>query len=70
MPSFDASSIFGALLDAEQGGFFSITPRDTPGMDQKQSYLSGTKILPTCLLTQEERLAKDSHTRLSLKLMG
>ena len=36
IPSFDAPSIFGALLDAEKGGFFGKEPQDTPGMEQKQ----------------------------------
>ena len=51
IPSFDAPSIFGALLDAEKGGFFSIAPQDTPGMDQKQYYLPETNILITRFLT-------------------
>lgn len=63
IPSFDAPSIFGALLDAEQGGFFSIAPPDTPEMDQKQYYLPETNILIARFLTLEEQLAKDSHTR-------
>src|SRR5215471_20359200 len=34
VPSFDAPSIFAALLDAEKGGFFSIAPQDTPELRQ------------------------------------
>ena len=51
IPFFDAPSIFGALLDAEKGGFFSIAPQDMPGMDQKQYYLPETNILITRFLT-------------------
>lgn len=46
-PLFYAPSIFGALLDTEKGGFFSIAPQDTPEMDQKQYYLPETNILIT-----------------------
>ena len=35
IPAFDAPSVFGALLDAEKGGFFSIEPQHTPEMDTK-----------------------------------
>jgi len=30
IPRFDAPSVFGALLDAEKGGFFRIAPPDAP----------------------------------------
>jgi len=32
IPRFDAPSVFGALLDAEKGGFFRIAPSRTPEM--------------------------------------
>jgi len=53
IPSFDAPSIFGALLDAEKGGFFSIAPQDTPELALKQYYLPETNILITRFLTRD-----------------
>src|SRR5947209_166250 len=53
IPSFDAPSVFGALLDAEKGGFFSIAPQDTPEMARKQYYLPETNILITRFFTPE-----------------
>ena len=52
IPSFDAPSVFGALLDAEKGGFFSIAPQDTPEMALKQYYLPETNVLVTRFLTE------------------
>src|SRR5437868_14895866 len=51
IPSFDAPSVFGALLDAEKGGFFRIAPIDTSGVEYKQLYLPDTNILITRFLT-------------------
>ena len=51
IPAFDAPSIFGALLDAEKGGFFSIAPQHTPEMRQNQYYLPETNILITRFFT-------------------
>jgi GH15 family glucan-1,4-alpha-glucosidase len=53
LPAFDAPSIFGSLLDAEKGGFFSIAPRATPEMRYKQYYLPETNILITRFFTRE-----------------
>ncbi len=53
MPAFDAPSVFGALLDAEKGGFFSIAPHATPEMRQNQYYLPETNILITRFFTTE-----------------
>ncbi len=53
IPAFDAPSVFGALLDAEKGGFYSIAPRATPEMRQKQYYLPETNILVTRFFTLE-----------------
>jgi GH15 family glucan-1,4-alpha-glucosidase len=50
IPRFDAPSVFGALLDAEKGGFFRIAPPDAPGMERKQLYLPDTNILITRFL--------------------
>jgi GH15 family glucan-1,4-alpha-glucosidase len=43
---FDAPSLFGALLDKEKGGYFSLTAR-TSYAKPKQRYLSDTNILLT-----------------------
>src|SRR5579864_6237240 len=51
IPRFDSPSVFGALLDAQKGGFFRIAPPDTPGMERKQLYLPDTNILITRFLT-------------------
>ena len=51
IPAFDAPSVFGALLDAEKGGFFSIAPQPTPEMRLNQYYLPETTILITRFFT-------------------
>src|ERR1700730_12038263 len=51
LPRFDAPSVFGALLDAEKGGFFRIAPLPSPGTEYKQLYLPDTNILITRFLT-------------------
>src|SRR5512135_2278686 len=53
IPAFDAPSIFGALLDAEKGGFFGILPQATPEMRLNQYYLPETNILITRFFTRE-----------------
>lgn len=50
LPRFDSPSVFGALLDAEKGGFYRIAPPDVPGMGYKQLYLPDTNILLTRFL--------------------
>jgi GH15 family glucan-1,4-alpha-glucosidase len=50
-PRFDSPSVFASLLDADGGGFFSITP-DTDGYVTKQLYLPGTAILITRFMTE------------------
>ena len=52
-PAFDDPSIFGALLDAEKGGYFQIEPRDMPEVSRKQHYLPDTNILVTRFLTEQ-----------------
>src|SRR5260370_7422002 len=52
VPAFDAPSVFGALLDAEKGGYFQIEPQDTSGESRKQLYLPDTNILVTRFLTE------------------
>jgi GH15 family glucan-1,4-alpha-glucosidase len=51
IPRFDSPSVFGALLDAEKGGFFRITPSDTGDIGYQQLYLPDTNILITRFLT-------------------
>jgi GH15 family glucan-1,4-alpha-glucosidase len=45
-PSFDAPSVFGAILDKDRGGFYSVRP-DTEDWTSKQLYLPDTNILIT-----------------------
>lgn len=51
LPRFDSPSVFGAILDAQKGGFFSISPFDATGVRQRQLYLPETNILVTRFLT-------------------
>lgn len=50
IPAFDAPSVFGAILDAQKGGFFRIAPPDSPGMARTQHYVPLTNILTTSFL--------------------
>lgn len=50
LPRFDATSVFGALLNAEKEGYFRIAPPEAPGMEHKQLYLPDTNILITRFL--------------------
>jgi len=45
-PRFDSPSVFAALLDAERGGFFRITPQ-LRGVRHRQRYLPDTNVLLT-----------------------
>jgi GH15 family glucan-1,4-alpha-glucosidase len=51
MPRFDSSFIFGALLDKEKGGEFSISP-ESALISTKQYYLKNTNILCTEIHSQ------------------
>src|SRR5271157_2957631 len=51
LPDFDSPSVFGALLDAQKGGFFRIAPHDTPGTQYRQLYVPETNILITRFLS-------------------
>ncbi|GCE06031.1 glycoside hydrolase family 15 protein [Dictyobacter aurantiacus] len=53
LPRFDAPSVFGALLDAEKGGFFRIAPTEMSDIRRQQLYLPETNILLTRFLSQE-----------------
>ncbi len=51
-PWFDSPSMFGSILDADQGGFYSIAPVND-GHNAKQLYLPDTNILITRFLTPD-----------------
>jgi GH15 family glucan-1,4-alpha-glucosidase len=55
IPRFDSPSVFGALLDAEKGGEFRISPLvdGNVKMGRKQLYLPETNILITRFLTAD-----------------
>jgi GH15 family glucan-1,4-alpha-glucosidase len=48
-PRFDSPSVFAAILDADHGGLFRISP-DRDGWTSKQLYLPDTNILITRFL--------------------
>jgi hypothetical protein len=51
-PRFDSPSVFAAILDADHGGLFRISP-DSDGWSSKQLYLPDTNILITRFLMPE-----------------
>jgi GH15 family glucan-1,4-alpha-glucosidase len=51
-PSFESPTLFASLLDAERGGFFSITPA-LEGARMKQLYLPDSNILLTRFLSAD-----------------
>jgi GH15 family glucan-1,4-alpha-glucosidase len=53
IPCFDSPSVFGALLDAEKGGFFRIAPPDTFSVGCKQMYFPETNVLNTRFLSTD-----------------
>src|SRR6266478_2206437 len=53
IPRFDAPSVFGTLLDANKGGFFSIAPLGTSDIGHKQLYVPETNVLLTRFLTDD-----------------
>jgi GH15 family glucan-1,4-alpha-glucosidase len=50
-PSFDAPSVFAAILDRERGGYYRIAPA-FDGWQAKQLYLPDTNVLITRFLTE------------------
>jgi GH15 family glucan-1,4-alpha-glucosidase len=50
-PSFDSPSVFGAILDADRGGHFSLTPDGGGDFTSKQLYFPDTNVLITRFLT-------------------
>ncbi|HEX9066563.1 MAG TPA: glycoside hydrolase family 15 protein [Streptosporangiaceae bacterium] len=51
-PRFDSPSVFGALLDADKGGYFKIAPK-TPGYVSRQLYFPDTAMLITRFLSDD-----------------
>ena len=52
LPHFDSPTVFAALLDADKGGRFQISPV-TEGAREKQMYLPDTNVLLTRFLADE-----------------
>jgi len=53
LPRFDSPSVFGALLDAEKGGFFRIAPTTMDGVICQQIYLPESNLLLTRFQTED-----------------
>jgi GH15 family glucan-1,4-alpha-glucosidase len=53
LPDFDSPSVFGALLDADKGGFFRLAPFEQESLSTKQMYFPETNILITRFLTND-----------------
>jgi GH15 family glucan-1,4-alpha-glucosidase len=51
-PRFDSPSVFGAILDADRGGFFSVAPTDGASRS-KQLYLPDTNVAVTRFLSPD-----------------
>jgi len=51
-PRFDSPSLFGALLDADSGGYFRINPVNAGQVTVRQLYVPDTAILITRFLTE------------------
>jgi GH15 family glucan-1,4-alpha-glucosidase len=51
-PAFDAPSVFGAILDKEQGGFYALRP-DRDDWSSKQLYFPDTNVLITRFFTPD-----------------
>lgn len=54
-PRFDSPSVFGSLLDADEGGFFKIAPA-LDGYVTRQMYLPSSAVLVTRLLPNARRI--------------
>src|SRR3954447_3262482 len=61
-PRFDSPSVFAAILDADRGGLFRISP-DCDGRSSKQLYLPDTNVLITRFLTTSRRRLTGSPAR-------
>lgn len=47
LPNFNSPPVFDSILDSKKGGFFSIRPRDTDGLEVIQYYKELTNVLIT-----------------------
>ncbi|MBT2558259.1 glycoside hydrolase family 15 protein [Hymenobacter sp. ISL-91] len=54
-PRFDSSFVFGALLDEQKGGEYSIRPVTEGGFESRQYYAANTNVLVTEISTDEGR---------------
>ena len=62
LPAFDSPSTFGALLDREQGGVWTLQPTDAFRAERR--YIEGTNVLETIFETAGGRvLVRDLMTR-------
>ncbi len=50
-PNLDSPTVFGAVLDAERGGFFALEP--AAGYQVERRYLPGTNVLETTFTTAD-----------------
>jgi GH15 family glucan-1,4-alpha-glucosidase len=53
LPHFDSPSVFGALLDADKGGYFRIAPHGVADVQCRQLYVPETNILVTRFLSAQ-----------------
>jgi hypothetical protein len=52
-PDFDSPTVFGRLLDADRGGYFTIAPSKGVSYTTKQQYLPSSNILQTRYIHEE-----------------
>ncbi|KAK4545061.1 hypothetical protein LTR36_003612 [Oleoguttula mirabilis] len=52
-PNFDSPSVFCRMLDAEKGGYFTISPPNDARVTTKQQYLPSSNVLQTSFLNEE-----------------
>lgn len=53
LPHFDSPSVFAAILDDEQGGYFKIAPAREDGVTYRQVYWPDTNVLITRYLSSD-----------------
>ncbi len=63
LPDFDAPGVFGALLDADKGGFFRLAPTQQESLGTKQMYFPETNILITDQAERECTVRTSSSAR-------
>ena len=55
-PDFDSPTVFGRLLDADRGGYFTIAPSEGVTYTTKQQYLPSSNILQTRYIHEDGAL--------------